>query len=231
MKALRDGAGALAAAVLAGALAWAPAAEAGLVDRGGGLVYDTERDLTWLASPALLPGPMAWLDAASFASDFEYAGGSDWLMPDTPFFDAACAGSEGFGCVDSDMGHLFHQRLGGQPGESVFDATGDTPEQLAAVALMPALVNGWFWSWQIADDGVGSAFAFHFGTGQQLIRDTALSGRVLLVHTGDLGAVATVDTPPTLPLALAAAALALVLRPRRRAPRQRDAPPCHALVD
>ncbi len=221
MKTLRDLATAVAITAIAAGLALAAAgpAQAALVDRGGGLVYDTERDLTWLAAPALLPGPLAWLPAAEFASDFVYAGGSNWLLPDTPFFDSACTESEGFGCIDSDMGHLFYQQMGGQPGESVFDTTGDTPEQLAAVALMPALADAWFWSWQIADDGGGSAFAFHFGTGLQQVRDTGLSGRVLLVHSGDLGAVATVDTPPTLPLALAATALLLLVRPRRRVPR------------
>lgn len=192
-------------------------AQAALVDRGGGLVYDTERDLTWLTAPALLPGvALNWLDAAEFASDFVFAGGANWLLPQTPFADAGCAGAEGFGCIGSQMGHLFHERLGGQPGESVFDTTGDSADDVAAVALFPALQSAWFWSWQLADDGANTAFAFHFGTGEQAIRDTTLSGRVLLVHNGDLGAASAVDSPPTLPLVLAALLAGFVARPRWR---------------
>jgi hypothetical protein len=205
-----------AVSVAAVALASVGPAQAALVDRGGGLVYDSDRNLTWLADPALLPGPMAHLDAAQFAAGFEYAGGSDWLLPQAAFIDSGCAGAEGFGCIDSDMGHLFHQLLGGSPGTSVFDSSGDTAEEIANVALMPALAESWFWSWQIADDGATTAFAFNFGNGLQHIRDVELSGRLLLVHSGDLGAAATVDSPPTLPLVLAAAALALLARPKRR---------------
>lgn len=215
--------GALAALSLAALLCAAPPpAEAALVDRGGGLVYDSSTNLTWLAAPALLPGPMNWLDAATFASDFVHAGVANWLLPDAPFFDSGCAAGVGMGCVDSDMGRLFHQQLGGQAGESVFDSTGDSAAEIAAVALMSALADAWFWSWQIADDGANSAFAFHFGTGNQAILNTALNARVLLVHAGDIGAdfvsPGQVDAPPTLPLVLGALAAAfLVRRPRRRA--------------
>jgi hypothetical protein len=211
---------ALAAWSLAALLCAAPPpAGAALVDRGGGLIYDTQADMTWLAAPALLPGPMNWLDAATYASNFVHAGGANWLLPDTPFFDSGCAASVGMGCVDSDMGRLFYQQLGGHAGESVLDATGDSAAEVAAVALMPALAEAWFWSWQIADDGANAAFAFHFGTGNQAERSTALSGHVLLVHAGDLVAdlvaPGQVGTPPTLPLVVGALAAACMLRPRR----------------
>jgi len=212
---------ALAALSLAALLCAAPPpAEAALVDRGGGLVYDAQANLTWLAAPALLPGPMNWLDAATFASNFVHAGGANWLLPDTPFFDSGCALGVGLGCVDSDMGRLFHQQLGGHAGESVFDSTGDSADEIAAVAMMPALADAWFWSWQIGDDGANSAFAFSFGSGNTALLDTALNARVLVVHAGDIGAdlVAPghVDNPPTLPLVLGALAAAFLLRPARR---------------
>jgi hypothetical protein len=200
-----------------------PPAQAALVDRGAGLVYDSQADLTWLAAPALLPGPMNWLDAATFASNFVHAGGADWLLPDTPFFDSGCAAGVGMGCVDSDMGRLFHQLLGGHAGESVFDTTGDSADEIAGVAMMPALANDWFWSWQVGDDGANSAFAFHFGSGNTALLATGLSARMLLVHAGDIGAdlvaPGRVDSPPTLPLVLGALVAAFMLRPARRLPR------------
>lgn len=220
LPALARRATALAALSLSALLCAAPPpAEAALVDRGGGLIYDTQADMTWLVAPALLPGPMNWLDAATFASNLVHAGGADWLLPETPFFDSGCAGGVGMGCVDSDMGRLFYTQLGGHAGESVFDGTGDSAAEIAAVALMPALAEAWFWSWQIGDDGANSAFGFHFGSGNTALLSTALNARVLLVHAGDLGAdlvaPGRVDTPPTLPLVLGALAAAFLLRPLR----------------
>lgn len=200
-----------------------PPAQAALVDRGGGLVYDSQADLTWFAAPALLPGPMNWLDAASFALDFVHAGGADWLLPGTPFVDSGCPTGVGSGCVDSDMGRLFHHLLGGNAGESVFDATGDSADEIAGVAMMPALANTWFWSRQVGDDGANTAFAFDFGSGTTALHGTGLNLHLLLVHAGDLGAdlvaPSRVDTPPTLPLVLGALAAAFLLRPARRLPR------------
>jgi hypothetical protein len=202
---------ALAATLAAAALTLAGAmpAQAALVDRGGGLVYDTANDITWLAAPALLPGPVDWTPAVLFASSFVHAGGSDWRLPRSSFIDAGCALGEGFDCSDSEMARLFYQQLGGQADSSVFDGSGDTPEEQAAVALFPALAESWFWSGQAADDGSNTAFAFHFANGLQLIRDTGNSHRVLLVHDGDIGAM-TVDATPTLPLVLASIALMVV---------------------
>jgi hypothetical protein len=206
------------AAAAAVALAAAVPAQAALVDRGGGLVYDTVRDITWLAAPALLPGVSNWFDAVLFAGAFVHAGATDWRLPASNFVDAGCAGAEGFGCSDSEMAHLFYAQLGGQAGQSVFDATGDDAGEIAAVAALPALAATWFWSWQVADDGSNTAFAFNFGTGEQAIRNTDRAGLMLLIHAGDVGGDLTTPTPvpepPTLALAICAAALAFGRRRR-----------------
>lgn len=218
MKPLHTLAAALAAATFATVALTAPTpATAALVDRGGGLVYDTVNDITWLAAPALLPGQLEWADGVLYGAAFEYAGGTNWRTPTSSFIDAGCPSGEGLNCSDSEMARLFYQQLGGQAGESVFDTTGDSADEIAAVALLPALMEGWFWSGQAADEGSNTAFAFHFGTGTQAIRDTTLTGRVLLVHAGDLGAMA-VDAPPTLPLVLAATAIGALVRRRRPVP-------------
>jgi hypothetical protein len=196
-------------------LAAALPAQAALVDHGGGLVYDTEHDITWLVDPALLPGLTDWTSIVLFASALNYAGGSNWAAPGADFVDAGCPGAEGFGCIESQMGRLFYQQLGGQPGTSVFDSSGDSAQEIAAVALMPALTDGWFWSRQVADDGSNTAFAFNFGTGEQGIYETHLWGRALLVHAGQLG-TPPIDEPSTLSMLLAGTALVEVLRRRRR---------------
>jgi hypothetical protein len=69
-------------------------------------------------------------------------------------------------------------------------------------------------SWQAADDGSNTAYAFNFGIGQQLIRSSTLAGRVLLVHAGELGATSPVHARPSLPLVLTAGTLAAALRRR-----------------
>lgn len=230
MKAARSLAAVLRATALATALTAAVAASLGtplaasaaLVDRGGGLVYDSLHDLTWLVAPALLPGPTDWTSAMLFANDYVHGAASDWRLPRSSFIDAGCGLGEGFDCSDSEMAQLFYGPLGGHAGESVFDTSGDSATEIANVALFPALVESWFWSAQAADDGAGTAFAFHFGTGEQIIRDTDRAGFVLMLHAGDVGGDLTTPTPvpapAPLPLLLAAAALALLVRPRRRPP-------------
>ena len=47
----------------------ATTAHAALVDRGGGLIYDTTLDITWLQN-ANVGGSMTWAEASSWAANF-----------------------------------------------------------------------------------------------------------------------------------------------------------------
>lgn len=58
---------------------------ANLVDRGNGLIYDTEQNLTWLKN--LSPATYTWELAMRWADDLVYAGYDNWRLPagPTPF--------------------------------------------------------------------------------------------------------------------------------------------------
>lgn len=105
MKTLRTWAAAAAIAALTGA------AQAALIDRGGGMIYDTTRNLTWLAdmnyaftsgyaaanaggtgsNQILAEGRMGWDAAVAWADNLVYGGHSDWRLPTLNPADTTCS--------------------------------------------------------------------------------------------------------------------------------------------
>ncbi len=124
--------GLLVAGMLAGG-----AAHAALVDRGGGLVYDTDYDITWLqdadypttsAYPAIdSNGQMSWEEAKTWAADLVYGGYDDWRLPSAfnPDGSGPCGLPAGaFDCTGSELGHLFYTELGNSAGMGGFTNSG-----------------------------------------------------------------------------------------------------------
>jgi hypothetical protein len=125
------------------------AAQAALVDRGGGLIYDTDLNVTWLQdanyahtsgyTTALYGsggvGAMTWNQATNWAANLSYYDSvrnvtyDDWRLPtvtDTgaPGCDYAYSGTDcGFNVntTASEMAHLFYDELGNT---GFYDATG-----------------------------------------------------------------------------------------------------------
>jgi hypothetical protein len=100
-------------------------AQAALIDRGGGLIYDTDLDITWLqdanharTSGYDADGLMTYDEAMTWAANLDHAGYRDWRLPFTREPDPTCstASSFGTGCQGSEMGHLYHVSLGNQVG-------------------------------------------------------------------------------------------------------------------
>lgn len=97
----------------AGLLVAHGAAQAALIDRGNGLIYDTTRNVTWLAdmnhaltsgyAPAnqggvgsnqvLANGRMGWDAAVLWADQLVYAGYNDWRLPTVDPTDTQCSTS------------------------------------------------------------------------------------------------------------------------------------------
>jgi hypothetical protein len=113
-------------ALLAG-LGMSGAAQATLMDHGGGMIYDNDLNITWLqdANYAMTSGydadgRMTWYNAVTWASNLSYGGFNDWRLPTTPQLDPTCDHqydfnsdgvvdhSGGNGCTGSEMGHLFN---------------------------------------------------------------------------------------------------------------------------
>ena len=101
-------------------LALAGAADAALVSRGGGMVYDTTQNLTWLAdmnfaatsgyaaanatapfphleTTVLAWGGMGWLAANQWADSLVYGGFDDWRLPGLNAADTSCPFERDFG--------------------------------------------------------------------------------------------------------------------------------------
>jgi hypothetical protein len=54
---------------------------AGLIDKGGGLIYDTDLDITWLQNANYAGTTMYWDEASQWAQDLVYQGYNDWRLP------------------------------------------------------------------------------------------------------------------------------------------------------
>ena len=63
-----------------------------LIDRGGGLIYDSTQDLTW-TQDAGMSGWLNWDEAMAWAESLEFGGADDWRLPTTTQFDdPTCSG-------------------------------------------------------------------------------------------------------------------------------------------
>jgi hypothetical protein len=162
MKLATKMATALAALVLSGA------AQADLFDRGGGLVYDNDRNVTWLfdmnyakTSGFDADGLMTWYVAAAWVDSLTYGGFSDWRLPTAslkPDGSGPCIGVSFVNCADGELAHLFFNELGVTPGTSTLTAN---PAKLALFAnVLPtagywtgyAVGNPTFFSTQVQGD-------------------------------------------------------------------------------
>lgn len=173
-------------ALLAG-LSLTGAAQATLIDRGSGLIYDTDLNVTWLADAnyALTSGhdadgQMTWSQATSWAGNLNYGGYSDWRLPTTP---TSCVN---YNCTDSEMGHLFYSELGGTAGSPILDSS--DPD----LGLFTNIQTAWYWSGTEYAPNPSEAFAFNLWGGWQEFpskEGTHSSLNAWAVRTGDVSAV------------------------------------------
>lgn len=164
-------------------------AQAALVDRGGGFIYDDVLDVTWLqdANYAQTAGfaaygmmtwdtAVAWADALSVYDSVRDVTYDDWRLATTLQPDPSCSsqsGSDSYGlnCTGSEMGHLYNVD-GGQLG------------------LFTNLQSGYYWSGTEYATNTNGAWSFNFNSGLQSHynkSDNLLYA--LAVRSGDVAAV------------------------------------------
>lgn len=182
-----------------------------LIDRGGGLIYDTELDITWLqdanyasSSGVDEDGAMSWDSANNWASNLEYYDSvrnvvwSDWRLPSTQIPDDSCTDDEagtapsldptGFNCTGSELGHLYYTELGGTAGEWIINS--NDPD----LSLFKNIQIGLYWSQtEAASNPTAAAWHFHTDTGFQNDFPKFTTLYAWPVRDGDVGSELTAD--------------------------------------
>lgn len=100
----------------------ATSANAALIDRGNGMVYDNVRNLTWLAN--LNEGGLFsnWTDAKAWATNLTHGGFSDWRLPSVYDSDGSTI-CLGYNCTDSELGNMYYNLFGAAAGGNINSAT------------------------------------------------------------------------------------------------------------
>ena len=205
------------------------AAQAALVDRGGGMIYDTTRNITWLADMNYAQtsghtgvgvnanGRMTWDAAMAWANGLVYGGFDNWRLPTVDPTDMSCTGGFGAGigynCTGGELSGLFVTDLGNKANESLLDQAGDTAEQIANLALFRNVQSGGYWSGTEYAQNPNVAWGFGTLGGFQIGDDKSSALYAVAVRPGDAGS--SVPEPQTLALALLALGATVVVRKRR----------------
>ncbi|MEQ1637850.1 MAG: DUF1566 domain-containing protein [Methylococcales bacterium] len=167
-------------------LALSSMAEANLIDRGNGLIYDQDLNITWLADANYAKtsgfdadGRMDWQSSNSWAAGLIYGGYSDWRLPTRP-----AGSSDGSNQTSSEMGHLFYNELGGVAQQSLAGTHN------ASYNLFSNLQDSVYWTGP--EDGVNAGI-FYFSDGYQYHTTKNDNMSAWAVRPGD---VAVMPVPP-----------------------------------
>jgi hypothetical protein len=100
--------------------------QAELIDRGGGLIYDTELNVTWLQDANFAKtsgyhedGRMTWEEAMKFVENLKYfdpvrkVTWDDWRLPTAKNRDGS-GPDRGYYTRGSELGHMYYNNLGNQ---------------------------------------------------------------------------------------------------------------------
>jgi len=225
------------------AIGFSSAAHAVLIDRGNGMIYDSDQNLTWLqdanyaqTSGYDADGLMDWDTAMAWAAGLEYGGYADWRLPtitDTGAPGVQCS-NNGTDCgynVDtsgSEMAYMWYDILGNTP---MFDPDGNrtgcsysSPWCLTSTSADGVdflnLQPDWYWlgsgysSFTVSSSHSGSAWRFRPLAGLQHYGINFSESYAWAVRSGDVGRV-SVPEPGTF-LLMAAGIVGIVGVKRRR---------------
>ena len=179
-------------------------AQAALIDRGGGLIYDTDLNVTWLqdanyaqTSGYIANGHMTWGEANTWATNLDYGGYADWRLPTTNNASTPCAntytysgGTCGFNNPGtSELSHLFYIELGNL---AWISPTGQIQSNSGLVNKGP-FINFYknnYWSGTDYELDPSNAWTFYTTDGAQFEGNKMDHyGYALAVRNGDVAAV------------------------------------------
>lgn len=189
-----------------GVLVSAPT-QAALLDRGAGMIYDTDLNISWLKDANYAKtsgydsdGLMSWNAANTWASNLVYGGYSDWRLPTTT--DLGATGCDyAFSSTDcgfnvatnsSELAHLFFVELGNQ---STYDPTGAYRGPISGLVNRGPFQNvqrDTYWSEAFAPLTANYAWEFNTTFGLQYVIEQYYEFHAWAVRDGD---IATVPEP------------------------------------
>lgn len=219
-------------AVALAACAMAGSAHAALINRGGGMIYDSTLNVTWLAdmnyaktsgyaqaneggsgsNAVYASGKMGRNAANNWAANLVYGGFDDWRLG-TLTLKASPRG---------EIEHLFIEDLGNQNNSKVSNTDGDTDEQKANLALFSNVFDDYYWSSSFSNPPYGSPAAYSFSADGGVGSDGAIEWHpmyALAVRSGDVFVSPSdnsVPEPATLLLVAGGAVAISATRQRKR---------------
>jgi uncharacterized protein DUF1566/thrombospondin type 3 repeat protein len=145
------------------------------------LVYDEDRDITWLRDTSSR-GLMTFAQAQEYAAELNAArfmGGTGWRLPMIDLLDSGCSGpfATGLNCTGGEPGHLYYDELGNQPGPPPDGGL----TQRGPFGNLEANIY-----WTGTEDALGDVWFFNFFNGFQDTGSKLSSHYAWLVHDGDL---------------------------------------------
>lgn len=172
------------AALLAVGIGFTGASQATLIDRGGGMIYDADQNITWTAN-ANINGLMDWATAAAWAGNLTFGGYSDWRLPKTPDNDL----SVGYNKTDSEIGHLFYTEMGITAGNGFTNTFSNN------TALFSNFQDVYWSGSEYGIPYVNAAWIFTADVGYQTISFKGYQHYAWAVRTGDVATISTVPEP------------------------------------
>jgi hypothetical protein len=155
-----------------------------LIDKGLGLIYDVERNITWLkdanyaaTTRRTSDGQLSWDDAMSWLAGLEYCGIAGWRLP-TALDPGETSPYVGANCSRGELGHLFH-----------------VASRMPPNSIVAENFNSWSIYWTSTEASATEAFAFKLSGLEQGKLDKGFAvptGNLVLawpVHDGDVYAL------------------------------------------
>jgi hypothetical protein len=213
------------------ALGLTTTAQATLIDRGNGMIYDSDQNLTWLQDANYTQtsgydsdGQLTWFSAKVWAEELVYGGYDDWRLPSvvdsggTGPYDVGNSGTNRGWNVDtsnSELAYMFHINLGneswinpdGTRNDDGCPTSNPNCMQNDSTDLVDILNLHSFSFWLNTEYSLGTDAAWYFDTyhGYQGTGDIGDTKYAWAVRTGDVAAsvAESVPEPGTLVLMLA----------------------------
>jgi hypothetical protein len=203
----------------------AAGANAALVNRGGGMIYDTTLNITWLAdwnyaftsgyattnaggsatNQIKNTGEMGWAAANAWANSLVYGGYSDWRLP-TALSRTGSVPCAYYSCNESEMGHMYDVDWGA-PEYGPYSSGTNT----ANLALFSNVLTAEYWS---GTEYGGYPWFFSTRYGNQGNQDPFYTYYAVAVRDGDVSA--SVPVPATFVLLSMSLGAMAMLRRRKQ---------------